>query len=173
MLASPARLPLKGRFHIEHFDKNGALKGEYEVDNGIVTEGMNKLLEVMFHGDTAVTTWYVGLINNTGFSALANTDVAAQISDDGSLTNGWREFTAYDEATRGEWTEGTAAARSITNAVTVDFTINASGTVKGIFIVSTNTKSGTTGVLWSTAAFGSNVIVNDDDVLKITYTLTG
>lgn len=173
MLAEPARLPLKGLFHIEHYDKSGNLLGRHAVPNGITDEGLNKLLDVMFHGDTAVGTWYIGLINNTSFSALAAGDTAAEIHDDGSNTNGWREFTSYDEANRGTWTEGAAAARSITNAATVDFTISASGTVKGIFIVSTNTKSGTTGILWSTAAFGSNVVVNDDDVLKITYTLAG
>jgi len=173
MFAEPARLPLKGRFHIEHFDKAGDLLGRYDVNNGITDEGLNKLLDVMFHADTAVGTWYIGLINNTSFSALAAGDTAAQTHSDGSLTNGWREFNSYDEATRGTWTEGAAAARSVTNAATVDFTISASGTVKGIFVVSTNTKSGTTGVLWSTAAFGSNVVVNDNDVLKITYTLAG
>jgi hypothetical protein len=86
---------------------------------------------------------------------------------------GWAESADYDEATRPEWTAGTASGRAITNAVTVDFTINATKTIKGLFITSNNTKSGSTGTLWSTAAFGSTVSVADDDVLKVTYTVSG
>jgi hypothetical protein len=86
---------------------------------------------------------------------------------------GWTETTAYAEATRPEWTAGTPAARSITNASTVDFSINATITIHGIFITSDNTKSGTSGTLWSTAAFASNVTANNGDTLKVTYTLSG
>jgi hypothetical protein len=49
--------------------------------------------------------------------------------------------------------------------------MNASGTVKGIFITSNNTKSGTSGKLWSTALFSADVPVVNGDQLKITYTL--
>lgn len=162
------KLLLGGKFIVEHF-RNGQAIGKYEFKNGIVDEGMNKLLDVHFHGVAAIGTWYIGLIDNASFSALAAADSAAQING----TNGWLELSEYDEATRPAWTEGVAAARSITNAVTVDFTINATKTVKGIFVVSTNTIDGTTGVMWATAAFGATVAVADNDVLKVTYTVSG
>ena len=46
----------------------------------------------------------------------------------------------------------------ITNASTVDFSINATKTIYGLFIcggTGAGTKGGTTGTLWSTGAFGT------------------
>ena len=160
------KLGMKGKFVVDHFDKDGNLKGQYEFPNGIVDEGMNHILETEFNGGTPVTTWYIGLINNAGYSALSNADVMNSHS-------GWAETAAYDEATRPEWTAGTASSRSITNATTVDFSINATVTLRGIFITSNNTKSGTTGILWSTALFASTVSAVNGDTLKVTYTVSG
>lgn len=157
---------MKGHYHVEHFDKDGILKGKYEFPNGIVDEGLNHILDTQFHNTTQVGTWYLGLVNNAGWSAFANADTM-------SSHTGWVESTDYTEANRQEWTEGAAAARSITNAVTVDFSINTTVTLKGIFVCSDNTKSGTSGVLWSTAAFASNVSAVNGDTLKITYTVSG
>lgn len=159
---------LRGRFNVEHI-RDGKVIANYEMPNGITDEGLNHILDTEFHGSAQVTTWYIGLIDNAMFSALSAADTAAQING----TNAWDELTAYDETNRVEWTEGLAAARSITNSATVDFTMNDTDTVKGIFVVSTNTKGGTTGVLWATAAFGSTVSVVDDDILKVTYTVSG
>ena len=160
---------VKGFYTVQHLDKNGELKGSYRLPNGIVTEGMNHMLETEFNGGTPITTWYTALINNSGFSALAPGDTAAEI--DG--TNSWTELQLYNEATRPEWTAGTAAARAITNAVTVDFSINATVSINGIFIVSSNTKGGAAGTLWSTASFASAVSAVSGDTLKITYTVSG
>lgn len=155
----------KGKFKIEHY-REGKLLDVYEVPNGIVDEGLNHILETEFHAGTPITAWYIGLIDNASFSALANADVMASHA-------GWLESADYTNATRPQWTAGAAAARAITNSVTVDFTMNATKTIKGIFIASDSTKSGTTGKLWSTAAFGSTVSVNNTDVLKVTYSLSG
>ena len=160
------KLGLKGRFRIEHYDKDGQLKATYKVPNGIVDVGLNKILDDMFDGGTQSSTWYIGLVDNSGFSAFANADTMASHA-------GWSESTAYTETARPEWTAGAAASRSITNASTVDFSINATVTLRGIFIVDNATKGGTTGTLWSTAAFASNVAAVNGDTLKITYTVSG
>lgn len=149
-----------------HYDSNGVLKGVYTTKNGIVDVGINKLLDVMFHADAQITTWYMGLVDNSGFTAFDNGDTM-------SSHGGWNEFTTYSETTRVTWTEDAAASRSISNSTSVDFSINGSGTVKGVFVTSDNTKSGTTGTLWATAAFSSAVSVVNGDSLKITYTISG
>jgi len=159
------RAPLKGKFTIQHV-RDGEVIAEWDVPNGIVDVGLNSLLEVYFHATSQITTWYVGLVDNAGFSAFNNADTMGRHA-------GWAEGTAYSQANRVEWTEGAAAARSITNAATLDFSINATATIKGIFVTSNNTKGGTTGTLWSTAAFASNVSVVNGDTLKITYTVSG
>jgi len=163
---SKQTMPVRGKFFLEHFNKADELLGRYEIPNGIVDVGMNYLLETGFHGGTAVTTWYIGLIDNDGFSALAAADTMASHA-------GWSESSAYSNANRPTWSVGAAATRAVTNSSTVDFNINATATIKGIFITSNNTKGGTTGTLWSTAAFASNVGVSSGDVLKVTYTVSG
>ena len=72
-----------GRFVVEHFRK-GEKIGHYEFPNGIANEGKNKLLDVMFHGVSAITTWWLGLIGNSGYSALAAGDTYANINQAGN-----------------------------------------------------------------------------------------
>jgi hypothetical protein len=158
---------LAGRFVIEHRDRDDSLKALYEFPNGIVDEGMNHILDTQFHNTTQVATWYIGLVDNSGFSAFADADTLSSHA-------GWTEFTNYTEATRVEWAEDAASSRSISNSTTADFSINASGNLKGVFISSNNVKStGNTGTLWSTAAFSSVVATSNGDTLKVTYTVSG
>lgn len=159
------RSGVRGWFKIQHI-RAGKVIGEYNVPNGITDAGLNHLLETEFHSGSQVTAWYIGLVDNDGFSAFAAGDIM-------SSHGGWAEITAYDEANRPQWTAGTASTRQITNASTVNFTISATKTLKGLFVTSNNTKGGTTGTLWSTAAFGSTVSVADNDVIKVTYTVSG
>ena len=88
------QLQPRGRFVVEHFRK-GVKIGQYEFPNGITNEGKNKLLDVMFHGVSAITTWWLGLIDNSGYTALAARDTYANINQAG---NGWDEFTDYTDA---------------------------------------------------------------------------
>lgn len=155
-----------GVYTFELFDKYGRIKWWAELPNGVVDEGIEYLLDAGFNGGSAISTWYMGLIDNSGFSALANADTMSSHS-------GWSESTAYSEGTRPEWTAGAAASRQVTNSTSVDFSINATVTIKGIFVTSDNTKSGTTGTLWSTAAFGTNASAESGDTLKVTYTVSG
>ena len=82
---------LKGRFVVEHWRK-GERIDERQFDNGITNEGKNFLLNAMFDGGTQNTTWYLGLITNASYSALAATDTYANI---GTGSNGWGESTVY------------------------------------------------------------------------------
>lgn len=157
---------LGGRFTVEHRDKDGVLKGTYDIPNGIVDVGLENLLDVHFHADSQITAWFLGLVDNSGFSAFAAADTMGSHA-------GWNEFTTYNEATRLAWAEDAASARAITNSTSSDFSVTGSGTIKGIFLVSNNTKSGNSGILWATAAFAANVAVINGDSLKITYTVSG
>lgn len=157
------QLPLRGRYFIEHRNKDGKLIGLYRVPNGIVDEGMEDLLDVAFGNDTQHALWYIGLIDNSGYSAVADADTLASHT-------GWSENTDYT-GNRKNWAVGAATSRSISNGTTADFAIDASATLKGIFV--TDQETGTAGVLWSTALFSSAVSVQNGDTLKITYTVSG
>ena len=160
-------LKLKGRFVIEHRDAEGNLKDTYEFPNGIVDEGLNHILDTQFHGSAQIGTWYIGLVDNSGWTAFADADTLSSHA-------GWTESTSYTESNRVTWQEDAASSRSISNTTTADFSINATGNLKGIFVSSNNVKStGNTGTLWSTAAFSSVVATANGDTLKVTYTVSG
>jgi len=162
-----SRLSLSGRFIIEHRDRENDLKALFEVPNGIVDEGLNKILDVMLHAVSPITTWYIGLVDNSGFSAFSDSDTLSSHA-------GWSEFTSYTESNRVTWPEDAASSRSISNSTTADFSLNATGNLKGVFISSNNVKTtGNTGTLWSTAAFSSVVATANGDTLKVTYTVSG
>lgn len=159
-------LQQRGVWHIQKFDKNGNLLESIKFNNGIVDVGVRHVYDCAFHAGSQITTWYIGLIDNSGFSALANADTMASHA-------GWNEFTTYNEATRVEWAEGAASGRTIASATPADFSITGSGTVKGAFLVSNSTKNGTDGVLWSTGVFANPPTVANGETLKVTYSLTG
>lgn len=154
----------KGSFTVELCDKDGNVKYTEVFDNAAMNDGKNKLLDVMFNNVSAISTWYIGLMDASGFTA-------APVTDTMSSHAGWTEFTAYTEAVRQTWSVGSAASQQITNAAPATFNINSSGSVRGIFVSSSSTKSGTTGTLWASALFSAAVPVANTDQIKITYTV--
>jgi len=157
------RFKFRGEFKLEHF-RNGKKIGECIAHNDVVNEGLDKILDIMFHGTTPISPWHVGLIDNDGFTSLSNSDTLASHA-------GWTEYTDYD-GNRKEWTEDAASSQSITNTTVVTFDIDTdSQTIYGIFLCSV--ASGTTGTLWATAPLsGGTLAVNDGDQVKLTYTVT-
>ncbi len=156
---------VKGYHTVEHI-RGGKVIGKYIFPNGVTNQGKNYALDAAFNGATQVTSWYLGLIDNASYSALAAADTPSSHA-------GWIEFTSYDEATRPEWLANAASGQAVTNTTVTTFTISASGTLKGVFLASVNTKSSTAGTLWATALFTpSTIAVVDNDVIRNTYTVT-
>ena len=160
-------LDLQGFYPVIEHWRGGKLLDTYQLHNDITNEGKNLILEVMFKDGTQIasTSWYTALISNSGYSGLAAGDTMASHS-------GWTEFTGYSQSTRVAWGPGTPASQSITNATPATFDINATGTLKGIFVTSNSTKGGTTGKLWATGLFAADVPVSNGDQMKITYTVS-
>ena len=152
---------------VELIGADGVVKRRMKLRNGITNVGKNKILDDMFNGgtQTANNSWFIGLIDNSGFTALAAADTMSSHA-------GWNEFTTYNEATRVAWGSGAASSQSVSNSSAATFYITGSGTVKGVFINTVSTKSGTTGTLWATALFSGDVPVTNGDQLKVTYTVS-
>ncbi len=137
-----------------------------EFPNGIVDEGLHDMLNRQFREGPASGPWSIGLIDNAGFTAVAAGGPMRSHA-------GWAESTAYTEANRLAWGPDAAATRSITNGTALDFSINATATIYGLFATNDNTKGGTTGVLWATAAFPSPISVTSGGTLRVTYSISG
>lgn len=164
------QLYLGGAWMVEHFRqmKSGTMQriNVMKFANDIVNVGRNLILNVMFFDATqiAANSWFSGLISNASYSALNNADTM-------SSHGGWTEFTSYSQSTRPLWGQGSSTSQSMTNSSPIVYSINGSGTVKGLFITSNSTKSGTTGTLWATALFTSDAAVVNTDELRCTYVL--
>ena len=163
-----------GVYTVKCYDASGALKWEDEIYNKVTTVGVQDMNTKYFTGSAYTAAFYLGLITGPGASNTYN------FSDTMSSHAGWTEATGYSQATRPACTFGapTNANPSVAtnSASTATFSMNASATIGGAFLTTNNTKSGTTGTLFSAASFqspGDRTVVNGDTlVLTYTFSLT-
>ena len=140
-----------------------------EVHNLVTTEGKNDQLTQYFKGSAYTAAFFIGLVNNAGFTAYAAGDTAAQING----TNGWAEGVPYSNSTRVAWVGGTASGGSIDNTASVAvFSINATQTVRGAFVATSSAKNGTAGKLYGEADFSAARSVLSGDSLQVSATYT-
>lgn len=157
-----SQLTLRGFFSIVCRDSAGNVKWTDEGENIVVNTGINYILGTAIL-DSA--TLYIGLLGSSPSPTSGWT-----------MTNaGGAETAGYDEATRPAWGQGAAGSQAVTNATAVEFTMDGTDTtIGGAFVTTDNTKDGTTGTLVAAKAFtGGNKTVADNDVLSVTYTITG
>lgn len=157
------KIKAQGVFNITIRRRDGEVK-KYKFYNGVTVVGINDLLDAGFSAGTQRTSWYFGLIDNSGFSTLSENDTMSSHA-------GWSESTAYSDATRRIWNAGTPSSKKITTTVASTFNINASATLRGLFLCSDNTKGGTSGILWATGLFDSVETVGNGDSVDVEYEL--
>jgi len=159
-----------GVFTVECRDADGNLKWEEEFPNLVVNTGLQNINTQFFKGVTYTATWYLGLVTGPGAS---NTYLAANTM---ASHAGWAENVSYTQSARPTMAFGTASTADpsvITTSTPVVFTMNATTTIAGAFVTTDNTKSGTTGTLFSVGNFtvGDRGVVSGD-TLNVTYTFS-
>ena len=160
-----------GKYHVECRDKDGNLKWTAESKNLVVNVGLQYMAGSALTSVTQITTWYLGLYG----AGASNTPAAG---DTMASHAGWIEVVPYSNANRVTAVFATATTANpsvVTNTASpAVFNINATATVGGAFLTSSNTKSGTTGTLFSAADFGSpgDRSVVSGDSLSVTYTFS-
>lgn len=147
------------------FDPNGNLKWNEEYDNLVVNTGLNYALDAALSGGTPITSWFIGLIDGATPTLAAGDTTASH--------GGWTENENYSQATRVAWVEAGVSAQSITNAASpAVFSIDTDAqTIGGGFLVSLNTKGGTTGTLFSEGAFATARTADDGDTINVTVAI--
>ncbi len=167
-------IPIGTKWEFKQLRKNSA--GVYEVidewvqGNVITTQGLNHMLDVTFHGTTALGTWYLLLFE----------DNYAPLIGDTYAVPGFNESTAYTEATRPAFVEAAASGKVITNTANkATFTMNDTKTIYGAALVSAtadgNTKDNTAGaggVMFCASKFSTAKSVVVTDILQISCTIT-
>lgn len=163
-------LSAKGQYKVVCHDKDGNFKWEAVSDNLVVNVGLQDMNAKYFTGSSYTAAWYIGLYG----AGASNTPAA---SDTMSSHAGWTEVTDYSQATRPACTFGTPTTAdpsvATNSASPASFSINGTTTVGGAFLTSNNTKSGTTGTLFSASDFtGGDRSVVSGDTLTVTYTFS-
>lgn len=157
-------MPVMGVFELEH-RRNGKLIGRDIASNIVTTEGLNHILSTVVAGGSQVSPWYVALFEGN-YTPVAGLTAA-------TFTAAATECTAYDEAARVAYVEGTPSGGVVDNSASrAVFTMNATKTIYGGALLSVSTKSSTSGTLLAAARFSSSRAVVDDDELSVRYSLT-
>lgn len=136
---------------------------EHKFPNGITDVGMHYALEASFRSGSQEGSWYAGLIDDAGYTGVNAGDTASDHS-------GWVENQDYNESVRQTLAFGAAASRKITDEVS--FTMNDNVTIRGLFVITVNTKGATTGTLFSTALFTTPAGLSSGNVLTANYSLS-
>jgi hypothetical protein len=166
-----ARARAGGVFKATCLDSQGNVKWKTEAHNLVVNQGLQDMNTKYFQGSNYTAAWYLGLYGPSSSNNPTANDTAASHP-------GFTEITPYSNATRPAATFGTASTADpsvIDNLSSVaSFTINASATVGGAFLISDNTKGGSAGVLFSAADFaapGDRSVISGD-VLLVSYSFS-
>src|SRR5512139_2131824 len=139
---------LKTHYKIEAI-RDGKLLWVEEFDNLVVDAGLNDSLDKHLKGSSYTAAWYVGVTTSSPTFAAGDTMSGGHA--------GWTESTTYDEANRPTLTLGTVSGKSVDNSASkAVFTISGSVTLGGAFVVTTNNKGGSTGILYGGGAFSQN-----------------
>jgi len=177
-IIKPQRAAIFSVWEIEHYRPN-PVTGEMDllstekVHNLVTNEGLDDILDVYFTSGDQKTAWYVCIFDDD-YTVLATNDYGAK---------GFSESTDYDESTRPAWTGGTVSGQSVDNSASkATFTMNATTDIYGAALVggtdaatkNNSTDPGTPipNKMYCSAQFSAMKSVVDDDVLKVTVTLT-
>jgi len=140
--------------------------------NTFTTEGMARILNIVFRAQATESKIYVGIFKNNVTPAVGDT-AAAKLGAAG--TYGECQDADYDSpaTNKPEYTIVSTSTASCTNAAAAaSFTMAGSITVYGAFLSTIAAKTGTTGTLFCAKAFTTPRQVIDNDVLAVTYSIT-
>ena len=162
------RLMIASKWDFECYDKHGNLKWqELNRPNVVTTEGLNKLLEVMFrHG--------LQIEDDDWFIAPIETDTTAAITQTYAVPV-YTEWDGYTEAARQLYVPAAASGGAITNTASkAAFTASEDKTLYGAALVGGGTDGATWkdtaggGILFCYSKFGTSKGVESGDTFKVT-----
>jgi len=142
-------ISMAGIFHVKHV-RDGVVLAEHVLRNTITNIGKTDMLnEYLGAGGIAGGQWYIGIIDNAGFSSTNVADTLATHA-------GWIELFNYS-GNRPAWPAGTAVNKIIDSTGDAVFAFSAAGSVKGFLVASV--ANGTGGILWSTVTLATPTAV--------------
>ena len=162
------RIPIGTEWKFE-IVRAGKVIDKWTQGNVLTDEGLDAMLDIMFHASTQITTWYFAIFEDDHTPLITNTYAVP----------GYTESTAYTEAARVAFVEAAASSKSIGNSASkATFTMNASKTIYGASLVgggtdpTDNTDTAGGGTLFCSAAFSAAKPLASTDVLLVQCIIT-
>jgi len=160
------KIKATGFFDTWIYDPDTDTKSDFKRHrNSATLVGLNSMLSTTFNSGTQITLWYVGIIDSVSYSNVSSADTMASHA-------GWAEFTDYAAANRPTWTPAAPSGGIIYNTTAFSFVLTSNMNAKGMFLVSNNTKGGSTGTLFATALGDRNALSGQTVQGAYTITLT-
>lgn len=145
-------------------DLTGELLWTDKNHNIVVNSGLEESIDMALLNGTQSSTWYV--VPSTGTPTFAAADTPASHA-------GWTENADYDEATRQVWT-GVRTGQNVTNSASpAVINITTGSTFGGAALFNNNTKSGSTGIMFSgVVASEGDQVLGAGGSLSMVYSIT-
>jgi len=161
-----AKVIKQNTFYVERISAEGELIDSFPIENSVTNAAFNSLLDTYFGSDAKKPGFFIGLVDDAGFTAV-------DVADTMSSHAGWVEYTNYTETERQPWAPSGAANQTMFNSTIIEFTIGTVTTDKiaGLLVSSSNVKGGTVDLLWSTALFPSPAPLTTGESFRVAYAL--
>jgi len=170
--ARESGIAFHGDVFTDHFRKGRLIHSCNQGHNTFTTEGMARLLNIVFRAQATEAAIYCGIFKNNVTPAVGDT---AAVKLGAAGTYGGCQDADYDSPATNKpaYTIASTSTASCTNAASAaSFTINASITIYGAFLSTAAAKTATSGTLFCAKAFSSSRAVIADDVLSVTYVIS-
>lgn len=154
----------------------GKVVKRWEQGNVLTNQGLDHMLNAVFHGGTPVDQWYMALFS----------PAYVPLVTDKYATPGYTESLAYAEKTRPPFVEGPASNKTLSNILNrAEFTMNANVTIYGLSLVGGGSApevkgdvdsllppgSDNGGILFCASVFPSPQAVKVSDVIRVSCTI--
>ena len=170
--ARESGIAFHGDVFTDHFRKGRLIHSCNQGHNTFTTEGMARLLNIVFRAQATEAAIYCGIFKNNVTPAVGDT---AAVKLGAAGTYGECQDADYDSPATNKpaYTIASTSTASCTNAASAaSFTINASITIYGAFLSTAAAKTATSGTLFCAKAFSSSRAVIADDVLSVVYVIS-
>ncbi len=171
---SKEKTKVGGVFKFEQL-RDGKVIDKWFEHNIVVAEGLRYILDAALNngsGVSVIPSFYVSLFKNNYTPTASDSAGGATPFADAAQAG---EVTAeVSEATRQPWAlpATPATTQTLSNSASpasYTFISATAVTINGAFLISENTKGGTTGILISASKFTTSRTLQQNDILKVTY----
>lgn len=156
------RTAVSGLYALRYFHPDGTPGWDVVIPNGVTIAGVNYLGNTGFRASARVATWFLGLVDDSGFTGLNPADTLA-------AHPGWGEFTSVYLGQRPAWSPAPPGAGLMGYTSPALFQITAAGNVRGAFLASVQPTGLSPGVLYSTGAMAAGKPVAAGGTLTVGY----